>query len=82
MQVVSRTRNCLPRLRALVVIPGHQNLTATATVLGSSSGALGYQLRGLEKTAGFTIIEHTSPLTPTAAGHSFLTEARDLLNHL
>ncbi|MFJ6141773.1 TniQ family protein [Kitasatospora sp. NPDC092286] len=82
MQAVSRTLNCLPRLRALVIIPGHKNLTAAAAVVGGSSGTLGYQLRGLEKAAGFTIIERTSPLTPTAAGHAFLTEARDLLKHL
>ncbi|WP_442973891.1 LysR family transcriptional regulator [Saccharothrix sp. ST-888] len=61
---------------------GHKNLTAAAAVVGGSSGALGYQLRGLEKAAGFTIIERTSPLTPTAAGHAFLIEARDLLAHL
>ncbi|MET8337815.1 TniQ family protein [Streptosporangium canum] len=82
MRTVSRTKNCLPRLRHLVGVPGHNNLSAAATALGTKPGNLSCQITSIERAAGFTIIERTRPLTPTEAGHAFLSEARHLLELL
>lgn len=82
MQRVSTTKNCLSRLRHLLQIPGHRNLSAAAASLGVEPGSLGYQLRRLEATVGFKIIARTTPLSTTAAGATFLAEARRLVSLL
>ncbi|MFB7635040.1 TniQ family protein [Streptomyces sp. NPDC056149] len=79
MQRVSMTKNCLSRLRHLLQVPGHRNLSAAAASLGVEPGSLSHQLRRLEATLGFTAIARTTPLSTTAAGATFLAEARQLI---
>ncbi|QHY98255.1 Bacterial regulatory helix-turn-helix protein, lysR family [Streptomyces sp. S4.7] len=82
MQAVSRTKNCVQRLRHLLQLPGHRNLQAAAVALNTQWNTLNYQLKRIEETAGFTIIERSRPLTATDQGKVFLAEAEALLNHL
>lgn len=82
MTRITATRNCLQRLRRITKLPGQRSLSAAARSLGFSLDSLRYQLRSIEKTAGFTIIEKTAPLTATPAGRILLAEAHQLLNSL
>ncbi|WP_149828923.1 LysR family transcriptional regulator [Streptomyces tailanensis] len=82
MQKVSRTKNCLSRLRHLLQLPGHRNLSAAAASLDVKPGTLSHQLRCLETTVKFTLITHTNPLTSTSAGARFLAEAQLLIGLL
>lgn len=82
MQAVSRTSNSLERLRHIIQIPGHHNLSAAAATAGLTPGSLSYQLSRIEEAAGFTLIARTHPLTATEAGHAFLAEAQQLLELL
>ncbi len=79
MHRVSRTRNCVLRLRNLLQLPGHHNLSAAAAALGIAPGSLSYQLRSIEGTLQFTVIMRTTPLSVTSAGAAFLSEARRLI---
>ncbi|WP_420847202.1 LysR family transcriptional regulator [Nonomuraea basaltis] len=72
----------MPRLRHLINMPGHRNLSAAASALGVAPGTLSYQLASIERTIGFAIINRAQPLAPTEAGHAFLSEARHLLRLL
>lgn len=81
MQAVSRTRNCLQRLRHLTAVAEHPTLQAAALAIGVRWSALNYQLKQIEATTGFSIINigRSRPLTVTPAGRSFLDEAARLL---
>ncbi|MCX5205193.1 TniQ family protein [Streptomyces sp. NBC_00237] len=82
MQRVSRTRNCLSRLRNLLQMPGHSSLTTAAAALGVPMPTLRHQLRTVERTLEFTVIARTSPLSVSPAGVTFLDEARHLISLL
>ncbi|MFE4330041.1 TniQ family protein [Streptomyces sp. NPDC056831] len=82
MKKVSRTKNCLPRLRHLLQLPGHRNLSTAAASLGVQPGTLRHQLRSLEATLEFTLITRTNPLSSTSAGAQFLAEAQRLIDLL
>lgn len=82
MKKVSRTKNCLPRLRHLLQLPGHRNLSAAAASLGVHPGTLSHQLRSLEATLEFALITRTNPLSSTLAGAQFLAEAQRLIDLL
>ncbi|MFK0048634.1 TniQ family protein [Streptomyces sp. NPDC090741] len=82
MTKVAATKNCLQRLQRITQMPGHQSLSAAARAQGVGLDSLCYQLRSIEKTAGFSIIATTSPVATTPAGHSLLTEAEHLLHRL
>ncbi|MDX2515854.1 TniQ family protein [Streptomyces stelliscabiei] len=79
MHAVSRTRNCVQRLRHLVETAQHRNIQSAAVALGVQWSSLSYQLKRIEETAGFAIIERSRPLTVTEAGREFLLEAQRLL---
>ena len=84
MYRVSRTSNCVQRLRRLIIASRHRTLSGAAAEVGVSWGALNYQLKQIEETAGFTIIEvgRSLPLAVTAGGQVFLAEACRLLDLL
>ncbi|MGW9433755.1 LysR family transcriptional regulator [Streptomyces decoyicus] len=81
MHIVSRTKNCIQRLRHLTVASRHRTLQGAAAELGVTWGTLNYQLKQIEEAAGFTIIDfgRSRPLTITEAGREFLTETAQLL---
>lgn len=80
MQSVSRTKNCIQRLQHITTLSEHATLQSAARTLGVRWNVLNYQLKQIERTAGFTIIDRRSrPLTVTRAGRSFLDEAARLL---
>ncbi|MER6842653.1 LysR family transcriptional regulator [Streptomyces platensis] len=81
MHAVSRTKNCIQRLRHLTVISRHRTFQDAAAELGVTWGTLNYQVKRIEETAGFTIIGtgRSRPLTITEAGRRFLDEATRLL---
>ncbi|MGW1616113.1 TniQ family protein [Streptomyces sp. NPDC002285] len=84
MNTVSRTKNCIQRLRHLTVTSRHRTLQDAAAELGVTWGTLNYQLKRIEETAGFTIIAtgRSRPLTITEDGRRFLDEATRLLSLL
>jgi hypothetical protein len=82
MLAVSRSRNSLQRLRHVAAMPGQPSIGSAARHLSISRGTLGGQLRAMERTAGFRIIDRTSPLRATGEGATFLAEARRLLAEL
>ncbi|MFJ2091689.1 LysR family transcriptional regulator [Streptomyces sp. NPDC087901] len=82
MHAISRTKNCVQRLRHLIQLPGHHNINAAAVALGTKWSTLNYQLKHIKDLAGFTVIERSRPLATTADGRTLLTEARTLLNML
>ncbi|MFJ1551586.1 TniQ family protein [Streptomyces sp. NPDC088246] len=84
MHAVSRTKNCIQRLRHLTVASRHRTLQDAAAELGMTWSTLNYQLKRIEETAGFTIIDfgRSRPLTITEDGHRFLDEAARLLSLL
>ncbi|MEU9322792.1 TniQ family protein [Streptomyces canus] len=84
MHAVSRTKNCIQRLRHLTVISRHRTLQDAAAELGVTWGTLNYQLKRIEETVGFTIIAtgRSRPLTITEDGRRFLDEATRLLSLL
>ncbi|MCX4759607.1 TniQ family protein [Streptomyces sp. NBC_01275] len=79
MQRLSRTRNCLTRLRNLLHIPGHPHVTAAAKSLGICPTTLRKQLRDIESALGTTVIARTNPLSIARTGAAFLREARHLI---
>ncbi|MEU5690117.1 hypothetical protein [Streptomyces venezuelae] len=79
MHAVSRRKNCVPRLRHILQLPGHRNLQAAAVALNTQWNTLNYQLKRNEEAAGFTVIERSRPLASTDRGHLFLAEAEALL---
>ncbi|MFE3144998.1 TniQ family protein [Streptomyces scopuliridis] len=83
MTAISRTRNCVQRLRHLIQLPGHPHVAAASRALGLRDAVLRYQLNSIEKTAGFSVIaRRTSPITATTRGHKLLAEAEHLLELL
>lgn len=83
MAAISRTRNCVQRLRHLIQLPGHPHVAAAARALGLRDAVLRYQINSIEKTAGFPVIaRRTSPITATTRGHKLLAEAEHLLELL
>lgn len=84
MHAVSRTKNCIQRLQHLTAASRHRTLQDAATELGMTWGTLNYQLKRIEETAGFTIIDfgRSRPLTITEDGQRFLNEAARLLSLL
>ncbi|PVE13387.1 hypothetical protein Y717_19275 [Streptomyces scopuliridis RB72] len=84
MHAVSRTKNCVQRLRHLTVTSRHSTLQDAADELSVTWSTLKYQLKRIEETAGFTIIDirRSRPLTITEDGRRFLDEAMHLLSLL
>ena len=74
MQAVSRTRNCVQRLRHIIETAQHRNIQSAAVALGVRWSSLNYQLKRIEETVGFTIIERSRPLAVTEGGRAFLIE--------
>ncbi|WP_425587838.1 LysR family transcriptional regulator [Streptomyces marokkonensis] len=79
MHRLSRTRNCLTRLRNLLHIPGHPSITAAAKSLDIPPTTLRRQLRSIEAVLGATVIAHTNPLSIVPSGAAFFDEARQLI---
>lgn len=82
MKEISQTPNAVQRLRQIVRLPGHRNLSAAAAALNTRPGTLSYQLSRIEHAAGFTIIERTRPLAATPRGGPFIVEAQHILDLL
>lgn len=84
MHAVSRTKNSIQRLHHLTVTSRHLTLQDAAAELGVTWGTLNYQLKRIEETVGFTIIDfgRSRPLTITEDGRRFLDEATRLLSLL
>lgn len=76
---ISTTKDCLPRLRNIVQLPGHRNIHAAEIFLGVSPGTIRAQLNRIESTVGFTVLERTCPLATTPKGQDLFTEANRLL---
>ncbi|MFF1690829.1 hypothetical protein [Streptomyces sp. NPDC058254] len=81
MRAVVMTPFALDRLRVITQIPGHETVAAAARAFyNGRSSALRQRMRGVEKAAGFTIIDRTNrPLAPTEQGQEFLHEAAGIL---
>lgn len=81
MRAVVMTPFALDRLRVITQIPGHETVAAAARIFyNGRSGALRQRMTGIERAAGFTIIDRISrPLAPTEQGQEFLHEAAGIL---
>ncbi|MEU1473406.1 hypothetical protein ABZ434_34990 [Streptomyces sp. NPDC005761] len=81
MRAVVMTTFALDRLRVITQIPGHETFAAAARAFyDGRSGLLRQRIRGIERAAGFTIIDRAvSPLAPTNRGQEFLHEAAEIL---
>jgi hypothetical protein len=81
IRAVTTGRGALGGLALITQIPGHTSITAAAHALYDGRvNALRQRIYGIEKAAGFTIIDQsTTPLAPTKPGRAFLDEALQIL---
>lgn len=80
MEAISRTRNCVQRLRYLIQLPGQPHHAAAARALGLRDAVLRYQINAIEKATGFPVItRRTNPIAATTGGQELLAEAKLLL---
>jgi hypothetical protein len=75
-------RGAVERIHRIVQLPGHRTVREAAIALGVRRDTMGCQLRAVEQTVGFKIIERVSPLRLTDEGKSFVQEAQYVLRLL
>ena len=72
----------LRHLKYFVTVAGRQNFTRAAEELHVAQPAISQQIKALEEELGVSLLHRTKrSVKLTAAGHAFLSEAKEILAH-
>jgi AraC-like DNA-binding protein len=72
-------RGAVERIHRIAQLPGHRSIKEAAVAMGVVRETISGQLRAVEQSVGFKIIERVSPLRFTRQGESLVQEAQAVL---